>query len=196
MAGRQEKIKEAVKDYPKEVILKDGTGVTLRPIRSGDEGALFDMFRHFSEDELWFLNHDVSDPQLINEWIKDLDLNRMISIVAELSDRIIANAALMMKNYGAKSHIGKIRISVDPAFRVKRLGTWMLLDIVNLAMAVGLNMLVMRLVQDRDASIINGVRKLGFIEETIIKDYILDKEGGSHNLVIMVKRLPVEWDDF
>ena len=72
----------------------------------------------------------------------------------------------------------------------------MLLDLVNLAVAVGLQILVMRLVQDRDASVINGVKKLDFVDDTIIKDYILDREGGTHNLVIMVKRLPVEWDDF
>ena len=189
-------LNDMLKDYPKEVILEDGTGVTLRPLKAGDEKALFEMFRGFPEDELWFLNHDVSDPKLIDEWVKDLDLNRIFSTVATLEGRIIANAVLMRKNYGAKSHIGKIRISVDTSFREKRLGTWMLLDLVNLGMAVRLKMLVMRVVQDRDAYIINAVRKLDFIEELVLKDYILDREGRPHNLVVMTKRLPVEWADF
>jgi len=196
MISRHRSVAEMIKDYPKEVILKDGTGVTLRLLGPGDETALFDMFKRLSEDELWFLNHDVSDQKLIDEWIKKLDVSSVVSIVAELSGRVVANAALMMKDYGAKSHIGKIRITVDPSFRGGRLGTWMLLDLVNLAMAVGLRILVMRLVQDRDALVINGVRKLDFVEETVLKDYILDREGNSHNLVIMTKRLPTEWDDF
>jgi len=187
---------ELLNGYPKEVILKDGTGATLRPLRAGDEKALFEMFRHFSEDDLWFLNHDVTDPHLIAQWIRDLDLNRVISIVALLEGQIIANAVLMMKLYGAKSHIGKVRISVDPRFRDRRLGTWMLLDLINLAMAIGLNMLVMRLVQDRDASLINGVRKLDFVEEAVLKDYLMGRDGKPHNLVIMTKRLPVECYDF
>jgi len=33
-------LKEVMKDYPKEVILKDGNGVTLRPLKAGDEDAL------------------------------------------------------------------------------------------------------------------------------------------------------------
>jgi GNAT superfamily N-acetyltransferase len=183
-------------DYPKEVILKDGTGVTLRHLRRGDDRALFEMFKRFSEDDLWFLNHDVSDPKLIAQWINDLDLDRVISIVALLEGQIIANAALMLKHYGAKSHIGKIRVSVDPSYRDKRLGTWMLLDLINLAIAIGLNMLVMRLVQDRDAAVINGIRKLEFAEEAVLKDYLMGREEKPHNLVIMTKRLPRECYDF
>ncbi|MCD4716953.1 MAG: hypothetical protein K8R45_09465, partial [Desulfobacterales bacterium] len=74
--------------------------------------------------------------------------------------------------------------------------TWMLLDLVNLAMAIGLKMLVMRLVQDRDSNVINGVRKLGFVEEAVLKDYVLDREENPHNLAIMTKHLPMEWGDF
>jgi ribosomal protein S18 acetylase RimI-like enzyme len=191
----QHDFSELLKDYPKEVILKDGTGVTLRPLKDGDENVLFEMFRRLSTDDLWFLNHDVSDPGLIADWINNLDTNRVISIVALLEGRIVGNAVLMMKRHGAKSHIGKVRISVDPGFRDRRLGTWMLLDLVNLSMAMGLQMLVMRLVQDRDASLINGVRKLGFIEEAVLKNYLMGGEGQAHNLVIMTKRLPVECYD-
>jgi predicted acetyltransferase len=183
-------------DYPKEVILKDGTGVTLRPLKQGDENALFEMFKQFSKDELWFLNHDVSDPRLFEDWVKSLDLNRVVSIVALLEGRIISNAALMMKHYGAKSHIGKVRIAVEPSFREKRLGTWMLLDLVNVAMAIGLKTVVMRLVQERDASLMSAVRKLDFTEEAVLEDYVLDRGGDPCNLIIMTKRLPTEWDQF
>lgn len=189
-------IRDVTMDYPKETILKDGTGVTLRPLKPGDEDALFEMFKLFSEDELWFLNHDVSDPRLFEDWVKSLDLNRVVSIVALLEGRIIANAALMVKDYGAKSHIGKVRVAVDPSFREKRLGTWMLLDLVNVAMAIGLKTVVMRLVQEKDASVISAVRKLDFIEEAVLEDYVLDREGNPCNLVIMTKRLPTEWDQF
>ncbi|MCP4665997.1 MAG: GNAT family N-acetyltransferase [Deltaproteobacteria bacterium] len=187
---------QVLKDYPKEVILKDGTGVTLRPLKEEDEEALIDMFKGFSEDELWFLNHDLSDSEIIHGWVEHLDVSRVISIVAILEGRIIANAVLMMKKFGAKSHIGKLRISVAPAFREKRLGTWMLLDLGNLAMAIGLQVLVMRLVPDRDASAIKGVKKLGFVEDALLKDYVLDREGKPYDIVMMTKRLAVKWDDF
>ncbi len=188
-------VEKIFRDYPKEVILKDGTGVTLRPLEPGDEEALHRMFRRLTEDERWFLNHDVTDARLIHEWVSDQDPNRVVSVVALLEGRIIANAVLMMKDYGAKSHVGKVRITVVPEFRERRLGTWMLLDLISLGMSVGLRMLVMRLVEGRDASLINSVRKLGFDEEAVLRDYVLDKDGNPQNLVIMIKRLPLEWDD-
>lgn len=183
-----------LKNYTKEVILKDGTGVTLRPIREGDEPLLYQMFKRLSDDDRWFLNHDVSDYTLIEEWIKKRKQNDVISIVAVLEGQIISNATLIKKYYGAKSHIGKIRISVDPAFRERHLGTWMLLDLINMAMAMGLEILVMRLVEGRDASLMRSVKKLEFFEEAVLKKYVKDREGNPHDLVIMIKHLHQRWD--
>jgi len=193
---RQRTLNSVLKDYPKEVILKDGTGVTLRPLMDGDQDALFKMFRRFPKDELWFLNHDVNDPQLIDRWIKNLDSKRVVSIVALLEGSVIANAVLMMKDYGAKKHIGKIRIAVDPAMREKRLGTWMLLDLINLAVAIGLKILAMRLIEDRDTAVIQGAKKLDFVERAVFEDHVLDMNKNPHNLVVLTKRLQTHWDDF
>lgn len=184
-----------LEDYPKEVILKDGTGVTLRPLREGDEDLLFRMFSRLSEDDKWFLDHNVADFGLIENWVKNMDPDRAHSILAVLGGQIIAHATLLRKYYGAKSHIGNIRISVDPSFRGKHLATWMLLDLINLAMAMGLETLIMHLVEDRDAALIRSVRKLEFFEKAVLKDYAKDREGNPHNLVIMVKRLHRLWDD-
>ena len=193
---RQRTLANVLKDYPKEVILKDGTGITLRSLADGDQDALYRMFHRFPKDELWFLNHDVNDRALIDQWIVNLNSRRVVSIVALLEGRVIANAVLMMKEYGAKKHIGKIRIAVAPDMREKRLGTWMLLDLINLGVAIGLRILVMRLIEDRDNDVIQGVKKLDFVERAILKDYVLDMEENPHNLVLLTKRLHTRWDDF
>jgi len=186
---------DMLKDYPKEVLLKDGTGVTLRPLREGDEHLLTKMFDRFSENDRWFLDPEEIDSGLIEDRVKSMDPDRFISIVAVLEGQIIANATLSRRQYGAESHVGKIRISVDPSFREKKLGTWMLLDLINLAMAMYLETLVMQLIEDKDSSVIRGVKKLDFIKEAVLKDYVKDRKGTPHNLVIMVKRLHHGWDD-
>lgn len=193
---RQRTLANVLNDYPKELILKDGTGVSLRPLADGDQDALFKMFHRFPKDELWFLNQDVNDPDLIDGWVRNLNPKRVVSIIALLEGKVIANAVLMMKDYGAKKHIGKIRIAVDPAMREKRLGTWMLLDLINMAVAIGLKILVMRLIEDRDIAVIQGVKKLDFVERAIFKDHVLDMEENPHNLVVLTKRLQTRWDDF
>jgi len=184
-----------LKDYPKEVILKDGTGVTLRPLKTGDEDLLFKMFNRLSEDDRWFLDHDVGDSRMIEGWVKNADLDKVISIAAVLEGQIIAHATLIRKYPGAKRHMGRIRISVDPSFRGKHLATWMLLDLINLAMAMEVETLVMEMVEERYSSLIRSVKKLDFSEGAVLKDAVKDRDGTPHNLVIMVKRLQRLWDD-
>ncbi|MFH1480662.1 MAG: GNAT family protein [Pseudomonadota bacterium] len=181
-------LSKSFKDYPKEVILKDGTGVTLRPLREGDEDLLFEMYAGFPEEDRWFLSHDVADLKLIKTWVKGTDRNGVLSIVAVLGGNIIAHAALVLRYYGAKCHIGKIRTSVDPSFRERYLGTWMLLDLINLAMGLGLKILEMRLVEGKDDSIIKSLKKLGFSKEATLRDYSQGRDGNQYDLAIMVKR--------
>ena len=192
----QRTLVNVLKDYPKEVILKDGTGVTLRPLMDGDQDALFRLFHKFSKEELWFLDRDVNDRALMDRWVLNPEGRRVVSIVALLEGSVIANAALVMKDHGAKKHMGKIRIAVDPAMREKRLGTWMLLDLINLAVAIGLRILVMELIEDRDTAVIRGAKKLDFFEQAVLEDHVLDMEENSHNLLILTKRLQTCWDDF
>lgn len=179
--------------YPKEIILSDGTGLTLRPLRAGDEEPLYQMFKRFPSSDRWFLEGDVTDFQLIKYWVEKRVMKRAIALVAELEGSIIAHATLAGKTYGAKRHIGKIGVSVDPAFRERNLGTWMLLDLINLAISMELELLVMHLVEERDASVIKCLKKLEFSKEAILKGHVKDQEGNPHGLVIMVKRLHQGW---
>jgi hypothetical protein len=71
----------------------------------------------------------------------------------------------------------------------------MLLDLINLAMAMEVETLVMEMVEERDSSLIRSVKKLDFSEGAVLKDALKDRGGTPHNLVIMVKRLQRLWDD-
>lgn len=181
------------KDYPKEVILKDGTGVTFRPLRKGDEIPLFEMFNELSEDDRWFTDGDVADFRVIEQWLNRMDQGRMTILVAVLEGRIIASATLTKNDEGAKGHIGRITVSVVPSFRIKNLGTWLLFDLMNLAISMGLEILVMELVEDRDVAGIRGAKRLDFFQEALLSDHVKDRQGNYHNLVIMVKRLYLGW---
>lgn len=180
-------------DYPKEVILKDGTCVTFRPLREGDETLLLRMHEELSEDDRWFSDGEATDLRSMELWVKEMDLDRLTTIVAVLEGRIISSATLRRTYTGARSHIGKISIHVVPAFRVKNLGTWMLFDLMNLAMDMGLEILVMELVEDRDAPIIRGAKRLDFFQEALLKNYVKDRHGANHGLAVMIKRLYLGW---
>ena len=182
-----------LKDYPKEVILRDGSGVTLRPLREDDEPLLHRMLSRLPDEDRWFLGLGDRVAEYAKKWAQNPDPDRVISIVAVLEGDMIAVAALVRGRPGAEGHVGRILISVAPAFRERRLGTWMLLDLVNAAMSMGLERLVMYLVEGRDESIMRGVEKLRFVKEAVLEAFIKDSNGAFHDLAIMVKRIPREW---
>jgi hypothetical protein len=183
-----------VGDYPKEVILRDGTGVSLRPLQRGDASLLVEMFNRFSDEDRWFIEGNVTHLGWTENWLKQIDRDKMLSIVAILEEEIIACGTLTRRLYRPEHHVGKVRVSVVPLFREKNLATWMLLDLINMSMAAEIGTILMPLVEDRDASLIRSIMKLGFSKEAVLKDYVKDRAGISHNLALMVKRLHRSWE--
>lgn len=182
-----------MKDYPKEIILRDGSGVTLRPVTADDGPLLERMLNRLSEEDRWFLGLEDQVSAFVQSWIRFAGRKRTFCIAAVLEGRMVAVAALVRERSGFEDHVGNILISVATEYRERRLGTWMLLDLINAAMSMGIERLVMRLVEGRDDTIMRGVEKLRFSREAVLKEFVKDMEGNFHNLYLMVKRLPREW---
>lgn len=182
-------------EYPKEIILKDGTRVTLRPMEHNDEGKLLTFFRRIPEQDRWYLRDDVSDPQTIHRWAEELNYERVIPVLAWTEERIIGNATLHRRHYGSSQHVGKIRIVIDPDYRMKRLGTWMTLDLVQLAARTGLEKVVAEVAQEETAAI-QALRRLDFVCEGRIPELHKDPKGNPYDLLILVKSLHPGWTDF
>ena len=85
---------------------------------------------------------------------------------------------------------------VIPEFRHKRLGTWMLLNLIRLAMDRGLEELRADFIVGVEDAAIDSAHKLDFFEKAVLADYIVDPQGKRHDLKIMVKRLHRGWSDF
>ncbi len=85
---------------------------------------------------------------------------------------------------------------IQPQYRHIRLGTWMLLDVIQLGMDKGLEELRTDLVVGVEDPAIEAANKLDFFERGELKNYVRDSCGNLHNLVIMTKRLHKNWGDF
>lgn len=184
--------------YPRALILKDGTEVCLRPLKKKeDEQALLDFFNRVSDKDRWYLVDDVADPDLVRTWAREINPKKILPIVAVTDDGLIlAVATLHRYTHGARQHIGRIRLVVDNDYRNKRLGTYMLLDIIQLAMDLGLGLLRTQFIRGVEDKAIRAARRLDFFEQAVLPDYAKDHRGNNYDLVIMIKRLHRGWDDF
>ncbi|MBM4327342.1 MAG: GNAT family N-acetyltransferase [Deltaproteobacteria bacterium] len=185
-------------DYPRETVLKDGSFVLLRPAVPDDEKGLSELFARIPDDESWFLRDDLADPEIMRQWIKDLNYDRVIPMVAvrQDDDRIIANVRLHRRSARCMRHVAHLRITVDPEFRQQRLGTWMLVDAIKLAMEIGIEKLVAEFVEGVEEAAISAAHKLDFFEQAVIKEYVMGPQGDYKNLIIMVKNIHRDWSDF
>lgn len=184
-----------LEEYPKEIVLKDGTPVTLRPLEQGDADLLVSFFQRVPAEDRWYLRHDVSDPPTVRQWAVAVNYERVIPIVALNAGRIIGDATLHRHRYGSSCHIGEIRLVIDSAARAKRLGTWMMLDLIQLATSLGLEKLVAEVAGSETAAI-RALRHLDFVREGTIPELHKDRAGNPYDLVIMVKNLAPTWTDF
>jgi L-amino acid N-acyltransferase YncA len=187
-----------LEDYPKEIVLKGGIPIHIRPAVKEDERKLVEFFASIPANERWFLREDVGDPVIMGQWLSKLDYSKMLPLVAVLDSdgSIIANIRIHRRQSRCVSHIAHLRIMVHPAFRGLRLGNWMLVDTVKLAMDMGIEKLVAEFVAGVEDAGINAAYKLDFHEEGLLKEYVKDPKGKYKNLVIMVKNIHRDWSDF
>ena len=119
--------------YPKQVALKNGQQVALRPMVREDEKALLQFFQELPLEDRQFLKDDVTDPKVIEAWSKNLDYERIVPILAIFENRVIGDATLHRDKFGWSKHVAEIRIVTDPKLRRKGLGLHLAGEIFSLA---------------------------------------------------------------
>ena len=183
--------------YPRLVILKNGQEVDFRPMDPQlDEERLFAFFAGIPPSERWYLENDVSDESVVRQYLLCHHPKRMVPIVAvNLGQEIVGKATINL-GQGARGHVGKVRLVVTPAYRGQRLGTYLLLDVIHLAVELGLRILVLELVLGVDDEAIRAARKLDFYQQAVLPDFAKDPRGNNYDLAIMIKRLHSGYDDF
>ena len=182
--------------YPKECVLKECVEAVIRPVESGDRPLLDAFYNRIPESDRWFMNYDVMDTAVMDTWFEAVEKESICSILALCNDTVVGQGSLYLRGFGATSHVGRFRIVVLPEYRQMRLGTWLLLDLIQLAMDQGLEMLRADLVAGVEDGAIEAVQKFDFFKFAELKEYVKDIQGNRQDLVIMVKRLHKEWSDF
>ncbi len=178
-----------LKGFPKQIILRDRSAVTLRPMVREDKEGLLTFFRRLPPEDRQFLKDDVTRAEIIETWARDLNYDRVLPILAEFEGRIVGDATLHRQAYGWMRHVGEIRLVTDPYLRRRGLATAMAREIFYLALQAGLDKMVAEMVADQVAAI-KVFGKLGFQQEARLVNHIVDLQGRKHDLVIMTTDIP------
>jgi GNAT superfamily N-acetyltransferase len=118
-------------------------------------------------------------------WVRDLDYERVLPLLAGQHDRIVGDATLHRRRDGAHRHMGEVRVTVDPVWRGRGLGTALLRELVDCASQVGLETLVFELIERVQDEAIDAARRAGFLVAARLVNHVKDMQGKPHDLVMM-----------
>ena len=170
--------------YPKEIILKDGFKSTLRPLDVSDELAFHEFFLSVPTQERMFIKHRVTEPEVIRDWCRNIDLGRNFPLLAVADGRILADATLHQQLGGWKRHIGRVSVLVHPKFRGRGLAKAVITEIIEVARSLGLEKVEAEFIGGQDAAI-KMFALLGFTTLARLPDYVKDMQAVTHDYVLM-----------
>lgn len=188
----------AIPAFPKEITLRDGTKVTVRPLAAGDEDQLLRFFLDLPEDDRYYLKDEVTSPELIRKWTHELDYDRALPLLAIEDGRIVAEAVLVRRRGNARSHVGEVRITVLPEFRNRGLGTSLIRQLCDIADDAGLDRVMFEIVADHEAEALKAAEWMGFLRVGVIEGGARDRDGRPHDVMLLTMPLGkwYQWTKF
>jgi len=179
-------------EYPKEVQIKDGSTVELRPFEKKDTDALFAFFAKLPESDRLFLKENVTDPAVIERWAIELNYERVFPILAWKGSEIVADATLHKNLGGWMKHVGTIRIVTAKEYQRKGLGSVLANELFLHALKSGLEKIVAEMMETQQGAK-KVFEKLGFTQEAVLRGHVRDQIGVRHDLLVLTKDLEEFW---
>jgi ribosomal protein S18 acetylase RimI-like enzyme len=187
--------------YPKNVQLKDGAEVAIRPLTQDDFEELLAFFEALPDEDVLFLRHDVRDPEVIRRWTDDLDLSRVLPLVAFDGEELVGNGTLHTTSHDWTRHVGHIRLVTARSHRNRGLGGLLTSELVDMASQRNLEKLQAYVIED-NLGAIKMFTRLGFRKEAVLKGMVKDRSWKSRDLAILTNdvadldRILEEWIQF
>ncbi len=171
------------RSYPWTTTLK-GRQITLRLMQSADRDALLSFARSLPADDLLFLSVDITEPEAVDAWTRDLQMNRVVTIFAEANGKLLGHGTLIRNNLTWTRHLGEIQLLISPEARGLGLGNLLASEIFTVAEEYGLQKIVARMAAGQKSAIA-VFERLGFNAEALLADFVIDRNNRTNDLVVM-----------
>src|SRR5579859_2696012 len=161
--------------------------MSIRPLQPADRDALEAFLRRIPEGDRTFFKEPVDDPAVLAGWLQPGDGQGLHAgegrWLATAEDTIVGYVAVVAL-HGWSSHVGEIRLIVDPAHRGRGAGRMLAEHAVLAAFRSGLSKLVVEVVATQ-AFTIAMFGALGFDAEALLTGQVRDRDGELRDLMIL-----------
>ncbi len=173
--------------YPKSVTAHDRSFV-LRLMESRDRNAILTLAQSLSEADLLFMHRDITQPEAVDEWVRDVEAGRAVTVLAEENGKIIGYGTLYYNQIFWHRHLAEIRIMVSEPYRNWGLEETLTGELVRYARDLRLDKVITYLtVEDKGTQRV--AEELGFRPEALLTDWVKTRDNCTHDMLIMVTSL-------
>ena len=170
--------------YPRAVKARDGRRIVLRLMEASDSDDMLAFARSLPPDDLLFLRRDITLPEVVEQWLRDIEESRTVTVLAEDAGNLAGYGALHFTEVLWTGHVGEIRELVAPDYRRLGLGSRLASELFAVARDVGLRKITVQMTPDQQGARATFER-LGFRPEAILADFVLGREGKTRDLLTM-----------
>jgi len=174
---------DTARSYPRAVACEGGE-VTFRLMTPDDGSAVLAFAQKLSAHDLLFLRRDISQPKVVSAWMEATHADRIVTVLATRAGAVLGCATIVRDELSWSRHVGELRVILEPASRGLGLGGKLTQEAFALAIGLGVEKLMAQMTVDQRGAI--GVFEgLGFRAEALLHDHVKDRDGNTHDIVIL-----------
>jgi L-amino acid N-acyltransferase YncA len=170
-------------DFPLRFSLK-GRTVVLRPLAAEDRERMVAFARALPENDLLFLERDITQPTEVDRWIKGVLAGNLVTLTGWEGNAVIGYVTIDRGNVPWTRHVAELRVVVAESARGLGIGRLLLEMAFELVLSEGATKVIARMTPDQTGAR-NLFQRLGFSEEAVLRDHALDMHGHPHDLLVL-----------
>ena len=160
----------------------------VQPLSGELAAPLEEFFRRVPESDHNSFAEDVLQPGIVQGWLGDTRARRACAV----EDGRVLGYVAVLPLVGWSSHVGSLRVVVDPEARGKGVGRALARHGLLAGLEMGLTKLVVEVVVDAVPAI-GMFEALGFEPEALLRDHVKDKTGELRDLVVLAHLVEGTW---
>jgi L-amino acid N-acyltransferase YncA len=174
---------QAATTYPRTIESAKGP-IELRFMAPADRDAVLAFAQALPIHDLLFLPRDISQPKVLDAWVRELDRDALTTLLAVRAGRVIGCATIARQPLSWSPHVAELRVVVLPEARGSGLGRTLGESAFALAVPLGIEKFVAQMTADQSAAIA-VFETMGYRAEALLRDHVRDQRGVKHDIVIL-----------
>ena len=159
----------------------------IRELQAEDRDAVERFVERVPEGDRTFFKEDVEAPGVLDAWTRP-GTARAVAV----EDGEVVGYVAVVPLHGWSSHVGEVRVIVDPGRRGRGIGRALARRAVLEAVELELRKMVVEVVADQEPTIAM-FPSLGFDPEALLTDQVRDQSGALRDLMILAHSVEEQW---